>query len=370
MKNISISLLFAFFLVLASCNADFDYRDYLNVKSKWDESMSLNSLKKGIKIRIAKRFTSGYVLLKGQPINSFFRVDTANHQLFVKLNAVGAASVKPGDTLRLVLRDDDPTIKKYAAVKVVDVYIDPIKPPRVVTPCDSVSHIIYESIAGNMDKMTAEKVQLIQLYNKVLDDKIQSYLRSLRGEEARQSRLCVTNFKLLDWIKSGQRSGFSKKRYFLNAQIKDYLNTIAEGISYEVNSRKWDRKKFVIKCVGYADERDLRSKETIRFDSMGLEPDRRPQPIYFDQNGCGVNGTFFRLDSAYAQNFRLYDVHDNCSLSLVRAFVSVLYLRDRLKALTNNEIGYEYSAGGVSRGDWDANRKIDLQIQLKAGAKF
>jgi hypothetical protein len=227
------------------------------------------------------------------------------------------------------------------------------------TPCDSITNIFYEYITKKIEEKysahTKNKIELVYLFDKMLQDSINDYIESLpKGRED-----CEKNFFILNYLRNEEKYGFDDAEYYLKEDLKVFLDSIAAIINKVISKRNWDKRNFVINCIGYADERKLMKEKNI--DKSKLE-ENLEVPIG-------------KISKAYLENPQygeLEKIKNNDDLSVVRGYAAARYLEGQLKKIAPDDtFEFDYQGGGeTTKEDSHAkNRKVELSIGIKVGAQ-
>lgn len=362
MKSSFFITLFFFSLVLQSCSHSTTCEQLLseNAKSDRDEFPSVEKIYDGYNMPIESRFNFSCVYLNGIDISSDVNTERKNDDLFsIKLLTPEKYRLRNNDTIKVFFTDKRTLVWEWSGIMQVDFIIK-----KEVTPCDSVFNIVYKDISGKIDEIiTNEKVEIKQLYEFTLKNKIKQYISSLSKADSIKFNECQKNFFILDLINNDDNFGFVENHYYLTPKLKDYLSTIAESIAFDIKQHDWSQSQFIIKCVGYADRNRFTGIPTINYSNLGIIDSTK---LRISRTDCGLYGGFEELGKTNSELPELKNVLNNCDLSVLRSYVTVEYLKKRLSDLTNSKFTFQYRGGGeIDNTAFEANRKIDLYIQIK-----
>ncbi len=364
MKKIYIYVLVLF--VFVSCNKTPDCSSKIIKYHISDEyTISSSEFFNGFSIDSKnKRFQLNCLLdSKGNDIMHMFDIDSLQTNYSFKLQEQYSRNFSNNDSLFLFFWDKRKYIRSYAANNLMLVKINDL-----IEPCDSIKQIIYSNVSEKIEKLAKDNVELVDLFDKVLEDRICEYLKSLSPVQKEELRGCRKTFKLLDWIENSKEYGFPTKEYKLTSGIKDFLNIIIQVVSEKNNSEQWQYRKFVISIVGYADERTFGNSKKISRNRYGFDLNKEYAPLV--AKNCS-DKKFVTLNESHLFVKTLETIKNNCELSWMRAFATALFLEQEFeKKDLKNIVKIRYCGGDISYGrNYDLNRKIELRIELMAGAK-
>jgi len=362
-KTFSIGILFLLF----GCNPAMDcYSIISNFPVNKEIEINTSNFISGFLLDSRdSRFNLKCILINNNDIIYKFDIDSTGTEYHIKVKSDNIKDFKNGDEIFALFWDSSNIIRSYAAY-----YLIKIKIKEDISPCDTIKQIIYINTAQRIDKLTRDEITLIDLYDKVLESKIQNYLNSLNSIQEKEIEKCKQTFKLLDWIENSKEFGFRTGEYELTQEIKDYLNIISEVLKEKTNEASWIHKDFSIKVVGYSDERQLQVHDPIIWEKLGVYEDKHKNEVYINQINCLSISEYFEIDKKYPNSQIISTLTDNCSLSALRAYSATFYLMKKLNSQLKSDVKFMYVGGGVSKGtDYLKNRKIEIKIELRAGAK-
>lgn len=364
MKKLFILIASIFLLILTqSCkkkNSCADLASKLEIPNRTD-TISEEKIYDGYTFPIESRFEYSCAFLNGKEISESVNKERKNdNDFYIKLLQREKFRLRNNDVIQVLFTDNRKLVWEWSGLMRVDLVIK-----KEITPCDSIFNIVYQDVSGKIDDiLTNDKVDIKELFDYTLKDKIKNYISKLSKADSIKFSECQKNYFILDLINSNENFGFAENRYLLTPKLKDYLNTLAEGIAFEIRQHNWQQSKFIIKCIGYADKNKYTGDKTINY--KDLEIDSINANIV--DTKCGLNGNFANLDNKTLP--KLNYVGDNCDLSILRSYVTVEYLKTKLRDLTDFNFIFEYKGGGEKQGEtFEKNRKIDLFIEIKAVAE-
>ncbi len=364
LKHISIIILFLHF---QACHHDDTCQQLFSKidKPNRTEEISVEKIYDGHNMRIESRFEFSCVVLDSTDISSDVNFDRKSDDFVsIKLLSPEKYKLKNNDIIKVFFTDKRKLVWDMFAVSVKLVIL---KIKKEATPCDSVFNIIYKDISGKIeDIVTNERVEATQLYDYTLKNKIKQYISSLSISDSIKFNKCQKEFFILDLINNSGEFGFIENEYYLTPRLKEYLNTMAESIASETKQRNWNKSQFIIKCIGYADERSYTGSSLINYSNLGTSDST---DVHISYTNC-QDDNFEELGKLSIGFTELKTISNNCDLSILRGYVAATYLENRLKLLTNLKFIFKYRGGGeVPNETYDINRKIDLYLEIKGVAE-
>ena len=246
---------------------------------------------------------------------------------------------------------------------------------QLESACDTVSQIVYEelkesfegNVRSNTEKILDESVDINVLFGKLKQGELRSWLNSFSPESSDLGPAdCVEIFELLTYIKQEDMSGFPVNEYTLNGTLEGYLDQVGKAITLYMASYGEGISELNVQVVGYADQRRIAAGQYI--------PNTLSNVYYFPST-CGSEQA---AKLAYSplnapRGIRVpYRITNNCQLSALRAYMTTVYLSEKLASLESESlsINYSYAAGGVASGsDFEANRKVNVLLTFQASKK-
>jgi len=361
-QKIRLLLMTMVLLLLSSCHGDRTCESLIQIAIKPDleKFVSIEEIKNGYNVHHANR--NGHFQFCCVYLNDSFldycptRIN--NDSIRIELKNI---RVKSNDTLKLYYVDTTFLGKARQwgnnDIKFIKLIIEEIQ-----TPCDSITNIFYKHITEKFAKTdsvyTNNKLELVELFDMVLQEKLQPYIDSLPKYE----RECEKSFFVLNYLKSQDQYGFDDNEYYLKPDLKVFLDSIAITINKIISERNWEKKQFIIGCTGYADERRYRGDGIIY--KLKLENDLKVS--------IGKISKAYELTDLYKPQYKeLEIIGNNNDLTIVRGFVSAIYLEKQLKKIAPDIVfEFKYKGGGVITGNnYAKNRKVDLSIGIKGGTQ-
>jgi hypothetical protein len=325
------------------------------------DTISDEKIYDGYTFPVESRFEYSCAFLNGKEITIALNKERKSDDNFsLKLLERDKYRLRNNDVIQVYFSDNRKLVWDWAGQMRIDFIIK-----KDVTPCDSVFNIVYQDVSGKIgDILTNDKVTTKELFDYTLKDKIKSYISTLSKADSIKFSNCQKNYFILDLINNKENFGFAENQYELTPKLKDYLNTIAEGIAFEIGQHDWEKSMFIIKCIGYADKQRYTGGRDINYKILGI--DSLSSNISYTE--CEPLGKFADLNST--GDSKLTDIQNNCDLSILRSYVTIQYLKAKLKDLSNFTFIFQYKGGGEKDGDaFEKNRKIDLFVEIKAVAE-
>jgi hypothetical protein len=264
---------------------------------------------------------------------------------------------------------------------------------NVSTTCDEITRIVYEGIRAYIQDgietarqtdikqgETPAPIKLNEVYNKLLNNEIEKYMKTLN--EAESYSPCLKTFRLMHWIEGSEVSGFGLGKYNLTEDLKKGLLEPAVKLMRDARSN-WPQYNLWVKVVGYTDQREVIAPKELLQSETGID---HPLIVYYQRcihNDTGRGGPTY-IGFTERRGKLINSINNNCELGAVRAYVATAYL---VVSFGPDDADYSYATGGVFKppGTADANnggtekqkrgdpnmadekkRKIDLEITFKA----
>lgn len=247
------------------------------------------------------------------------------------------------------------------------------------TPCDEINRIIYDRINSaiheTVQKQIDEKIDLDQIFDLLLHNELKPYLAKLESGEIRTDDDCFKTFRLLEWLKGQEIPRFRSGEYAMVGSLQGLLDPAINAL---IDTRSnWMRYNLGVKVVGYTDDVPVRKEKIdLLMERTGIDNwsnIEKPLDVHYlgckDDNLNGKEPAFVRVGSSEGQEIR-QKISNNCELGAVRAYIAVVYIKNRLGW---QDVEYSYATGGIapedrnSGGKYDSQRrKIHIEFHIKA----
>jgi hypothetical protein len=252
-----------------------------------------------------------------------------------------------------------------------------IKITIVPTPCDEINRIIYDQINSaireQIQKQTDKNIDLDEVFDLLLRDELHPYLAKL--DEVEKNDPCFKTFHLVHWLEGKEKPGYNPGEYGITTSLQGLLDPAINAL---VNSRStWERYNLRVKVIGYTDNVRVRqAKIDVKMDQTGIKDwSKIEKPLDVHYLGCnndtlnGKEATFIGLSSSEGQQIG-QKIGDNCGLGAVRAYIAVVYIKNKLDWM---DVEYSYATGGIApdshinkQKDDPQRRKIKVEFVFKA----
>jgi hypothetical protein len=247
----------------------------------------------------------------------------------------------------------------------------------VETPCDEITRVIYELVESRVRErvvggQTEKHIQLDQLFEMLLKDKIEPYVKSL--EPIKQSDPCFKTFRLLKWLRGEDVSGFDFGEYRIHEGLRNLLQPALTGL---IEGRQaWTRNTLEVNIVGFTDPVAVAHPIPLSLDATGVSNwGQVAHPLEVRYGGCigdtltAATPVYFELD----RNGGLEvgpEVTNNCKLGAARSYITTAYV---VGILGRDGIRYRYATGGIhgavagreNIGEDPTKRKVDIEFVVR-----
>jgi hypothetical protein len=242
-------------------------------------------------------------------------------------------------------------------------------------PCEEISRIARTSINSIIKERieelgeTDKPIGIDELFQKLLnDDEINQYMASL--SPVKEDHRCLTIYQLKKLREVGEVSGFGFGEYSLNKDLQGLLDLIVNAM--QNGGINWPQYKLSVKVTGYTDTAEVGSVKKFQTNNTGIDWGDNSLDIFY--SGCQgnqlVGGNPVYINFGTNGGKKIKDITNNCELGAVRAYVTTVYL---INKLGRNSIDYSYATGGifykskdVGKKDDQSRRKINIEFTIKA----
>jgi hypothetical protein len=238
--------------------------------------------------------------------------------------------------------------------------------------CDTITQIVYQEIVNNVhnksEGITDKPIYLGDIFDRFRKDEDLKQWLAMIGKQTSLKVTCPKIFELLKFINNSQQSGFKTGQYELVPELKSYLDATVAGLKQYIKDYKTEFVEIDLECTGYADADNILKRIDYKLSDK----------IYYNKIECGLNtANQIRRISMKETHIKglvevtpIQGINNNCELSVVRAYVALKYIRERLnQELSSVKINYFYAAGGIAKDiSKEKSRRIDVKMVFK-GAK-
>lgn len=349
----------SFFSNLSSQKCEDIVFDSYNVNRK----IELESYKiiDGFNLEVGERFDFCKAFYNGVDIsNQIFVSRVFRNNLEIRIQNAKPVNVRAKDTIDLYFTDERKFIWGISGIKRIEISI-----AKDENPCDTISYIIYDRVKKEIDEIvTSEDVDIKQLYSLTLRNELEEYLNTLNKKQKASLSECKDEYFILDYIEDDDEFGFVENKFQLSERIRAFLDIISSSIYFYISQQSWNLSDFKILITGYADERRYTGDSQLDFTDLRY---LQKGTTIASQN---CNRLIFNDVKTTEIIKPLYEITNNCDLSIVRAFNAAKYFEYKFEELTDKKIEVYYTGKGEIQGNnYDKNRKIDIHIEIKSVAK-